>query len=307
MHPSKFLQITLSLALIATSVAAGLTGCSSGGSVQTVKSEQSVYDRVMQSGKIRCGYVVYTPGCLKDPNTGKLSGVGIDTLEMVAKNLGLKVEWTEEVGWGSMIEGLETNRYDMIATPVWTNANRARLVDFSKSLFYSPIFAYVKKGNKQLSGQHLDQMNSPKCSIATVDGETAEIIAREDYPDAKKVSLTQLSDISQLLLTVSTGKADVTFMEPSAAAAYIEHNPGAVEILKTERPIRVFPNCWMFKRNQMEFKNMLDTALDQLINSGAVDKVIRKYEPAPNTLYRDALPYQVPPASAGQAAVGAGK
>jgi hypothetical protein len=63
----------------------------------------------------------------------------------------------------------------------------------------------------------------------------------------------------------------------------------------------------MFKRNQMEFKNMLDTALDQLINSGAVDKVIRKNEPAPNPLYRDALPYQVPPASAGQAAVGAGK
>lgn len=191
---------------------------------------------------------------------------------------------------------MQTNRYDMVATPVWTNANRARVADFSKSLFYSPIFVYVKKGDKRWSGQNLDQFNSPECSIATIDGETAEIIAREDFPRAKKSSLTQLSDLSQLLLTVSSGKADVTFMEPASAAAFIKHNPDAVEILKTDRPIRIFPNCWMFGRGQMEFKNMLDTALDQLVNSGALEKIIRKNEPAPGTLYRDALPYQVPAA-----------
>jgi polar amino acid transport system substrate-binding protein len=251
----------------------------------------------MQQGKIRCGYVLYTPGCLKDPNTGKLSGIGIDTLELVAKNLGLRVEWTEEVGWGSMIEGLQTSRYDMVATPVWTNANRARLADFSNSLFYSPIFAYIKRGDKRFSGQDLDKINSDRYSIATIDGETAEIIAREDFPKAKTVSLPQLTDLSQLVLTVSSGKADVTFMEPASAADFIKHNPNAVEALNTQRPIRVFPNCWMFKRGQMEFKNMIDTALNQLINSGTVDKIIGKYEPAPHTLFRDALPYQAPTAT----------
>ncbi len=50
---------------------------------------QSTYDRVIQSGKIRCGYIVYPPGCIKDPNTGKLSGIGIDTIELVAKKTGL--------------------------------------------------------------------------------------------------------------------------------------------------------------------------------------------------------------------------
>ena len=55
---------------------------------------------VIKSGKLRCGYVAYSPGCLKDPNTGELSGIGIDSIKMVAKNLGLQVEWAEEVGWG---------------------------------------------------------------------------------------------------------------------------------------------------------------------------------------------------------------
>jgi polar amino acid transport system substrate-binding protein len=269
-----------------------LSACSSTAIQHSSGSTSAVYERVMQQGKIRCGYVIYDPGCLKDPNTGKLSGIGIDTLEMVAKNLGLKVEWTEEVGYGSMIEGLQSNRYDVVATPLWTNANRARLVDFSKPLFYSPVFVYVKAGDRRFNANNWHMLNSPQYSVSTIDGETAEIIAREEVPNAKKVSLPQLADFSQLLLNVSSGKADATFTEPAGAAAFIKNNPKAVQTIG--KPVRVFPNCWVFRRGQMEFKNMIDTALDQLINSGAVDKIIRKYEPAPHALYRVALPYQMP-------------
>lgn len=130
-------------------------------------------------------------------------------------------------------------------------------------------------------------------TIATIDGETAEIITCEDFPNAKKESLPQLSDLSQLLLTVSTGKADLTFAEPAIADAFLKTNPGSVEPLPLERPVRVFGNSWVFKRGQMEFKNMLDTALDQLMNSGAVDRIIAKYETSPGTLYRVVRPYAV--------------
>ena len=270
-----------------------VTACTQS-SIQRTGTTDSVYDRVMQSGKIRCGYVVYNPGCLKDPNTGKLSGIGIDTIEMVAKNLGLKVEWTEEVGWGSMLEGLQNNRYDMIATPIWTNSNRARLVDFSKPIYYSPINVWVRPGDKRFSGVNLISLNSPDRVIATVDGETAEVIANEDFPQARKLSLPQLSGVEQVLLNVSSGKDDASFEEPAVAKQFLQHNPGAIEVLPMDRPIRVFPNCWMFRRGQLEFKDMIDTALSQLINSGAVDKTIQKYEKFPGTLYRVALPYQPP-------------
>jgi len=268
-----------------------LTGCSSA-AVRSSAGKDSLYDKVMKRGTIRCGYGIYNPGCLKDPNTGKLSGIGVETLELAAKNLGLKVEWTEEVGWGTMIEGLETNRYDIIVTPVWATSDRARVVDFSKPLFFSPVFAYVKAGNKAFSANNLKAFNSPKYSIASIDGATAEIIAQEDFPDLKRVSLPQLSDFSQLLLTVSSGKADITFTEPADAAAFMKANPGSIERLGA--PVRVFPNCWIFKRGQLEFRNMINTALDQLINSGAVDRIIAKYEPSPNLLYRVAAPYQIP-------------
>ncbi len=251
----------------------------------------------MRTGKIRCGYAVYNPGCLKDPNTKKLSGIGIDALELIAKNLGLKVEWTEEVGWGSMIEGLQTNRYDIMATPIWATSNRAREIDSSKPLYFSPVYAYVKAGNKTFSGGNLILLNSPKYSIASIDGATGEVIAEEDFPNVRRVSLPQLTDFSQLLLTVSSGKADAAFTEPADAMLFMKNNPNSVE--KVGDPVRVFSNCWIFRRGQFEFKAMLDTALDQVINSGEMEKIIRKYEPVPNVLFRVSRPYQVPKQSLG--------
>ncbi len=271
-----------------------LSACTTSSKPGQGAAAESVYDRVMRSGKIRCGYVLYSPGCVKDANTGKLSGIGIDTIQMVAKNLGLEAEFTEEVGWGPMLEGLQTNRYDMIATPIWTNANRARLVDFGRPIYYSPIFVWVKAGDKRFNQSNLSSLNSPKFKISTVDGETAEVIANEDFPQATRVSVPQLSGVEQILLNVSTGKADASFEEPAVARDFLKHNAGTIEAVPMARPIRVFPNCWMFRRNQLELKDMLDTALAQLINSGAVEKVLEKYEKFPGTLYRVARPYDQP-------------
>lgn len=291
----KYLATSFLLVLVTCLPGLLLTGCNSASSLGNAAPQvSSVYDRVMKAGKIRCGYVVYQPGCLKDPNSGELCGIGIDVLRAAAKNLNLEIEFTEEVGWGTMIEGLETNRYDMIATPIWTNSNRARIVDFGDPMFYSPIFAYVKAGNKKIDARNFSSCNSPATTIATIDGETAEIITREDFPNAKKESLPQLSDLSQLLLTVSTGKADLTFAEPAIADAFLKANPNSVERLELDAPVRVFGNSWVFKRGQMEFKNMLDTSLEQLMNSGVVDRIVLKYETSPGTLYRVARPYSVP-------------
>ena len=268
-----------------------LYGCSSLVVKQNDRSI-SVYDRVMQSGKIRCAYGIYEPGCMKDPNTGKLSGIGVEAFEIIAKKLGLKVEWTEEIAWGTMIEGLQRERYDIVVTPVWTNASRARLADFSKPLYFSFLYAYIKPGNKQFKNHSLDQINSDQFKIATLDGATAQLIANEEFPQAKQVSFPQYDDLSQLLMTVASGKADVTFAEPVQVGRFLKHNPGTLQELDKNQPVRVFSNCWIFKRGQLEFKSMVDTVLDELINDGTLEKLIRKYEPAPNSLYRVALPYR---------------
>ena len=256
----------------------------------------NLYERVMQSGKLRCAYIVYPPGCIKDPNTGKLSGIGIEALELVAKKLGLTVDIVEEVGWGTMLEGFQTGRYDLVITPLWTNAERAKIVDFSKPLYYSPIFVYVRPGDHRFR-DHLEKINSVDVKIAAIDSSTVAVISDADFPKARRLSMPQLTDASQQLLNVAAGKADVTFAEPTLAHLYFQHNPGSLEVLDPVHPIRMFPNCWMFNRGEFEFKAMIDTVLDEVINSGAMDKIINKNLPAPNLVYSVALPYQTPTVS----------
>ena len=111
---------------------------------------KSAYERINSSGKLRVGYIVVPPAVIKNPNTGQLSGIFVDTLQQAAKGLGLTIDWVEEVGWGTMIEGLDTNRYDLVCAQIWPNASRARKADFSKPLYYVGIGVYVRKGEKRL-------------------------------------------------------------------------------------------------------------------------------------------------------------
>ncbi len=254
---------------------------------------EEVYERVMKAGKIRCAYVVYPPSCIKDPNTGKLSGIVVDAVRTLGKNLELDIDFTEEVAWGSMIEGLQADRYDLVVSGIWPNASRARLVDFSAPLYYSAIGVYVRKGDDRFTDDW-KAIDSPQVKIATVDGEMSDIIARTQFPRAKRDSLPQLADVSQLLLEVATRKADVTFVEPYFGYEYLKNNPDTVKNIAADRPIRTFGNTVMFRRGQATFKAMLNTALEEMINTGVVDRLLGQYEPRPGLFYPTAYPYRRP-------------
>jgi len=228
---------------------------------------------------------------MKDERTKKFSGIGPEILELAAHKLGLKLEMTEEITWGTMIEGLKTNRYDIMGSPIWANATRARAADFSRPLYYSAVNAYTKTGDKRLNNS-LQDLNSPKYKVATMDGEMAEMITAADFPKARRFSLPQMADVSELLLSVSSGKADATFAEPNMVFYFNKHNPNAVQNITPQQPVRVFPNVFMFNAGEEKFKAMLNTTLDEISNSGELDRIISKYEPYPKDYLRVASPYQ---------------
>jgi len=186
---------------------------------------------------------------------------------------------------------IQTGRYDVMACLVWASTDRAKQVSFSKPVCYSPIFAYARSGDNRFTG-HLEKINSNQVTISTVDGATAAVIAQADFPKAKQLSMPQMTDLAQDFVNLSTGKADIVFCEPHLAAMYLRNNPNTIENISGTTPVRIFPNCWIFKRGEFEFKAMLDTVLDELINNGTLDRLIDKYEPVPKAVFRVALPYQ---------------
>lgn len=255
--------------------------------------QNSAAEKVLASGEIRVGYVVYPPGLIKDPNTGALSGIFYDALEEVGKNLNLKINWVEEVGWGTMIEGLKAGRYDMVGSPVWPTSQRATQVDFTKSLTYSVFYAYSRSDDFRFDDS-FELINSDKVKIASIDGEVSQTIAEKRFPKAKIVSLPQTTSISEVLLQISTNKADLAFVEPYIAEDFLKNNPGTIRKVKTTSPLHINGNAMMIAQGQDTFRSMLNIAIEEQFNNGNIDSLVRKYETSKNSFYPVAKPFSLP-------------
>ena len=269
------------------------TGCGSSAAENTTAAanKQTVYDRITTKKTIRAAYLNYPPACMKDTKTGVMSGIFVDVLTKACDNLGLKLEWTEEVGWASQIEGLNTDRYDIVGSPVWANVIRGTKTTLSTPVYYSGIGLYVRANDHRFDND-FSKINDPAVKVGTIDGETSTIIAEQDFAKAQKYSSTQQTDFSQKLLDLSSKKCDVVPTEPYFAAEYLKNNPGTIRNIATDNPVRLFGNCYMFRLNEWQMKQMIDVAIQDLINSGFVERTIRKYEPSPNLFYRSAPPYK---------------
>jgi len=260
---------------------------------ETIETKQeNVLERVLRTKKIRAAYTIYPPGCMKDKNTGKLYGIFVETLEKIGKELDIEIDWTEEVGWGTQIEGLNTNRYDMIGSSVWANPKRAKLAYLTKPLYYSPIVIFVRSNdNRWDNTTDWSVLNDPKIKISTIDGGTGEVIVKTEFPKATKVSLPQLTEFSQSFMDVVHKKSDLLLLEPYYGYKFLESNPKSIKNVSKGQPMRMFGNCYMFKIGEDEFQNMLNTIIEDLQNSGYIESLVKKYEEYPNTIVRVSKPY----------------
>jgi len=290
---AKVILKALSMLVLIVAVSLATVQLSKNGKTESV-AKDTTYEQTISRGVIKAGYVVYAPGSIKDPNTGELSGVFVDTLEEAAKNMGMKVEWTEEVGWATMIEGLEAGRYDVVGTGIWPTSTRGKLVDFTNPLFYSVLDAFVRTDDNRFNTD-LSKVNDPSVKIAAIDGELSSIIAKNQFPLAASASMPQMSEISTMLLSVVNGKADMVFTEPYAVNKFLETNPGTLKNITLKNPIQTSGNAMMIRKGDDQFKIMLNIATDELLNNGFVNNAITKYEKDfPGSYYRVAAPYVVP-------------
>jgi ABC-type amino acid transport substrate-binding protein len=171
-----------------------------------IQEEQTLRDAVLERGTIRAAYIVTPPRTIKDPNTGRLSGISVDAFEEAAGLMNLKVEWVEEVSWATFLEGLKTDRYDVVASGIWPTASRGKQADFSVPIMYSVVHAYVRVDDTRFD-QDLGLINSPNIKISTIDGEAAELIADAKFPQAQQLALPQMSSLSEMMLNVVNNKA----------------------------------------------------------------------------------------------------
>lgn len=255
-------------------------------------SSSKAFNKVMESGEIRVGYLISPPYLSKQTSTGQLSGIFYDVTEELGKRLNLKVIWVEEVNLATLSEGLDNGRFEMIAFPLWRSADRAKKVAFSTPILYSTLGCYARADDNRFDN-NLDAINSNNIKISTIDGELAESIAKADFPNAKLVPLPALSDYSQMLLQVASNKADISFHNRVDAERYMQKNPGTIkEVSKT--PIRVYAECYILPIDDYKFQQMINATVLEMIENNVINKAFKNNGENPNEYFMPALPFKMP-------------
>ncbi len=275
-------------AVVIAFLALGFAGTHQGGNAPQPKKE-TVFERVMRTNTLRCGYVIVDPGLMKDPKTGAFSGPVYDIMSDIGRMLNLKIEWTEETNFATAVTGLQMGRYDEICTTLFWRPNLMRLVELVQPYYYIPIQVVQRVGEKRFKKK--EDMDVPEIKIASVDGAIPMLIADDDFKKAKLESLPETSPYNEILFSLVYKKADVTFVDPLFFHHFDDANPGKVEINKDIPPLRVFGVTFAVLKGEHDLANMLSNAIVSLRDNGRIEQILGKYDPKANVLLRDAPAY----------------
>ena len=246
----------------------------------------------MQSNRVlKAAYIDYPPSFTVNPNSKAKGGIMADVISDAATAMGVKVSYIEETNFGSMIDSLDSGRVDIVVSGIWPSSARAARADFSRVVYFSPVYAYTRSDDNRFDN-NLAAINNVSARIATIDGELSSIVAHSDYPNALTVSLPQGADVPQLLLQLSSRKADLTFVEPAIADQFLAKNPGSIRRVAGVDPVRLFPNCYLFRKGDTGLRDAINIALIELTNSKRIAQIVKPYDP-------DGSHFIIPPSPVG--------
>jgi polar amino acid transport system substrate-binding protein len=157
---------------------------------------------------------------------GKRTGSSIDLVEMIAKEMGVKVKFLN-YDWDGLIPALLSKKADMLAADMTPTLKRAMKIAFPEPYMYTGSVVFVKKDSPIKT---LKDAQKPGTKLAVLLGSTGENDAKKAFPEAKLKTYKGGGPI--LINAVVAGHTDAGVNDASAvrgqAASY---PPGSLRIL----------------------------------------------------------------------------
>lgn len=168
---------------------------------------------------------------------------------------------------------LTNGTIDMECGTTTNNAERQKQVTFSTTYFVAAVRILAKK-------------SAPVASMADLKGKTVVTLAGttsvriiNDANNAEKLGMTILSakDLAEGMLTLETGRAAALIFDDVslAGARATAKNPDDYQI--STEPLSVEPYGIMLRRNDEQFKALVNTTIEGLYSSGAITALNDKW------------------------------
>jgi len=260
---------------------------------QAAPVKETRLEQIKRTGVLRCGYSIWPPAMMKDPNTGAFSGMFYDLVEEIGKQLGVTIDWTVEVNPAHMFADLDSGRIDMVCSSYIGTPARAKVAAFTTPIFYNSNTLYARTDDTRFDNNP-SAANDPAIKFAVVDGGLSSILAGQKFPLAQKPALPELASPPDTFLYVAAGKADLVISEPLSFALFDKANPGKLK--RVEGPaLWVYGAGMPMPSKEYDLHNTINATLAYLQSTGVVDAIFTKHETEGVRTLRLAKPYVAVP------------
>jgi len=179
--------------------------------------------KIKAAGKLRAGVAASAPYAFKDFKTGELIGTVIEVGKAAAKKIGVPLA-VSEVGWDTIIAGLQADQYDVALAALFETPARQKVVDFV-TIGQEGIAFLVRADNSKINS--VDDLKASGVTIATVTGSGSEQMVKQNFASATIKSLISPTGGSGAPPEeVISGRVDAAQFDATLTLAYLKRFPG---------------------------------------------------------------------------------
>nr|WP_246620686.1 ectoine/hydroxyectoine ABC transporter substrate-binding protein EhuB [Streptomyces corallincola] len=256
--------------------ALGAAGCTRVASASDTKGGD-LLDRLRAQGVVRLGIAGEIPFGYIDTD-GRLTGEAPELATAIFKRLGVDRVQPVPTEFGSLIPGLNSQQFDVVAAGMYVNAERCAQVIFADPDYQMLDAFIVRKGNPKGLRSYQDVV-AKKAKFATGTG-YAEIQYAVDA-GYKESEILIVPDQVAGLNAVEAGRVDVfagtalTVREVVKKSAKTESTEPFAPVIKGQR--HVDGGAFAFRPTETRLRDAFNTELHALKRSGELFRILRPF------------------------------
>ncbi|MBS0326382.1 MAG: amino acid ABC transporter substrate-binding protein [Proteobacteria bacterium] len=153
------------------------------------------------------------------------------------------------------------------------NAERKKQVDFGMTYFVIK-YRWVSKAS-----DHMDTIDSLKGQTVVSTAGTTDIKALNELNTSRNMGMTVLSanDHPAAFLMVETGRAKAFLMDDILLSGLVANSKNPKEFHISKDSLGLEPYSLMLRRDDPEFKKVVDDEMTKLYKSGEIEKIYHKW------------------------------
>jgi polar amino acid transport system substrate-binding protein len=237
--------------------------------------EESILQKVQRTKVIHAAYIPYPPFVIVDPNTKEVSGYFIELMDEIVSRMGqdIQIEY-EETTWGTMVVGVQSGKFDVVVSGIFSTIPRAMQVTFSRPVMLVGLSAVARADDDRFATA--EDLEQPGLKIAVTAGEVGHTYAQQYLPDAE-LTVMDTPDITRPMLEVLSGRADIGIADSMSVYNFVSAHPEQTKNLFAEKPLYLYGTGLMLPRD-LQWKDFIDQSISFLDYSGVLDELEGKYK-----------------------------